>query len=88
MDKNMKLIRIGEGGMPSESLLQEKRAQFDQPVQIQVKLVSLGKTHPKDIENVTLTLGNLEEGWQVFESLTNLVWKEVGSSSKMTSRLR
>ncbi len=87
MNKSVKRPIIGEH-MTSEPLLPEKKSRFDQPVQIQVKLVSLGKTHPKDIENVTLTLGNIEEGWQVFESLTNLVWKEVGSISKTPTKFR
>jgi len=81
MDKNVKLTKIG-GHMSSKPLFQESRSQFDKPVQVQVKLVSLGQNYPKDIENVTLTLGNIEEGWQVFESLTNLVWKEVGNTKR------
>ena len=83
----MKLTKIG-GQMSSKPLFQESNSQFDKPVQVQVKLVSLGQNYPKDIENVTLTLGNIEEGWQVFESLTNLVWKEVGSNTKRPSKFR
>lgn len=87
MNKSVKLSKIG-GRVSPEPLLPEKKSGFEKPVQIQVKLVSLGQPHPKDIENVTLTLGNIEEGWQVFESLTNLVWKEVGSSSKTPTKFR
>lgn len=85
MNKNVKLTKIG-ASRSSEQLLQEDKSPFDKPVQVQVKLVSLGQNYPKDIENVTLTLGNIEEGWQVFESLTKLVWKEVGSNSKPVAK--
>jgi len=84
MNTKMKLTEIG-GYMTSETLFPKKKSHFDQAVQIQVKLVSLGQNHTKEIENVTLTLGSMEEGWQIFESLTNLVWKEVGSSSKAST---